>query len=187
MFREHRILSTFVALLVLFALSTLAAPPLAAQTDSPVAVVDAFIAAENARNVDRALALFADDAVISESPDAPPVLVHTGKEAIRAYLQRLVDGYVAVEVINPPTLVGEYVEWTERIGESALVQTRQMQAKVLDGKIESLQVTDIMLASGRTVPWTGGAGWTDAAILALVLGLMLLIGGGVVWRRSVMR
>lgn len=155
-----------------------------AQGNDPVAVINAYIAAENARNVDAALALFAQDAVISESPDPNFALNHSGEQEIRAYLQRLVDGFVTVEKVTGPALVGDQVEWTEIISESALVETRRVQAQVQDGKIKSLKVIEILRASGRTVPWTGGSGWVEFPLIQVLIGLGLLVLGVIVLQRQ---
>lgn len=153
-----------------------------AQSNDPAAVIETYIAAENARNIDAALKLFAEDAVVSESPDPIPALTHSGKGAIRAYLQRLVDGFVTVEKVTAPALVGDHVEWTEIISESALVETRRVEAQVQDGKIKSLKVVEILRASGRTVPWTGGSGWMDSSMILGLTGLGLLaLGLLVLW------
>lgn len=152
-----------------------------AQSSDPAAVIDAYISAENARNIDAALELFANDAVVSESPDPIPVLTHSGKDALRAYLQRLVDGFVTVEKVSAPALVDDHVEWTEIISESALVETRRVEAQVQDGKIKSLKVVEILRASGRTVPWTGGSGWVDSSPILGLMGLGVLALGVLVW------
>lgn len=177
-------MKTFLPLLLIVAVASLMSVSVVlAQSNAPVAVINAYLAAENARNINAALNLFAHDAVISESPDPLPALTHSGKDEIRAYLQRLVDGYVTVEKVSPPALVNDRVAWTEIISESALVLTRRVEAQVLNGKIKSLQVVEIMRASGRTVPWTGGSGWLDSSIILGLVGLSLLAFGVFVWRR----
>lgn len=159
---------------VLFLSLYVLVPVLQAQGNDPAAVINAFIAAENARNVDAALALFADDAVINENPLNNPDLIHTGKDEIRAYLQRLVDGFIAVKVLEPPQLVDGKVVWTEENAESALLTRRKVEAVIEKGKIKSITVLDIPYATGRTFPWTGAAGFSDAAILMALGGLGLL-------------
>jgi len=149
-----------------------------------VTVINAFLAAESARNVDRALALFADDAVIAPVSNAPPNLIATGRDEIRDYLENLVAGYVEVEKLEPPQLVDGKVVWTEKLSVSALVTTQRVEAVVTDGKIKSLTVVEIMRASGRTVPWTGGSGWTDNSMLLGLGGLGLLALGLVIRLRS---
>lgn len=173
---------SLVAVVVLASMMSVAT--VMAQGNDPVAVINGYIAAENARDVDAALALFAEDAVISESPDPVPALTHSGKQELRAYLQRLVDGFVTVEKVTAPALVGGQVEWTEIISESALVETRRVQAQVQDGKIKSLKVVEILRASGRTVPWTGGSGWVDFPLIQMLIGLGLLVLGVIVLQRQ---
>ena len=169
---------------VILSLSLLV-PVLEAQGNDPAAVINAFIAAENARNVDAALALLTEDAVINENPLNNPDLIHTGKDEIRTYLQRLVDGFIEVKVLEPPQIVDGKVVWTEENAESALLTRRKVEAVIEGGKIQSITVLDIPYATGRTFPWTGGAGFSDAAILTALGGLVLVGLGSCVlyWSR----
>lgn len=84
-------------------LAKLAAPP-AASVNDPITVFDAFHAAVNAHDVDKALSFFADDAVVhfpnSEFPNSPPPNVFTGATEIRTWLEIDAKDNIHVEVEN---------------------------------------------------------------------------------------
>src|SRR5262245_5393309 len=105
----------FCALVIAVSLLGACLTLVSAQEVEPVAVVNDFLAAENARNVDRALALFAEDAVVLYVPGIAPAV---GKDAIRGYLENLVAGYVEVEAVETPQLVDGKVRWTEKLSDS---------------------------------------------------------------------
>src|SRR5690349_18425331 len=65
------------------------------RTADPLAVVQAFDAACNANDVERALELFADDAVVTQLPPPPPpeMGVYRGKQQIRAWLEVLLQHF----------------------------------------------------------------------------------------------
>ena len=80
------------------ALAMLLAPTrvaLAQQEADPLAVLEAYDLALNAKDVDGALALFADDAVLTTRQGQ-----FVGKEQIRTWLERLVTQNASIEVAN---------------------------------------------------------------------------------------
>lgn len=104
-----------LALLAILALVSLAALPssAAAKGDDPVAVVRALDAALNAHDLEAALALFADDAVVKDGDPAPGATGNfVGKEQIRAWLGGVVSPALAFQVMSSGHQVsGDVVTW----------------------------------------------------------------------------
>jgi ketosteroid isomerase-like protein len=92
-----------------------------AQSADPGSVAAALAAAVNAGNVDVALALFADDGVVTLLPPASPTAKHvyTGKAEIRAWLQTLRDQRFQVQE-GTPQVSGERLRSLDRISEDGL-------------------------------------------------------------------
>ena len=93
---------------VIMALAMLLVPTraaLAQQEADPLAVLEAYDLALNAKDVDGALALFADDAVLTTRQGQ-----FVGKEQIRTWLERLVTQNASIEVANRQ-VSGDKVTW----------------------------------------------------------------------------
>jgi predicted SnoaL-like aldol condensation-catalyzing enzyme len=76
----------------------------------PAEVMDAYTAAINAHDVEKALSLVADDAVYHR-----PSGEFTGKEAVRGFIEELIARNVKVELIGERTVDGERVTWRSRV------------------------------------------------------------------------
>jgi hypothetical protein len=144
-----------------------------AQSLAPTALVDSYERAWGHHDIDGALTLLADNAVITVDGARQRTL--TGREQIRAFLEdaRLPRAPLPTTTrqVEATTLI-----WSERIEAQVLSGTElTVQAVVENGKIQSL-----VYRSGHLV---GGAGslasptTPDAA--AAVLGAVLLLGAGV--------
>lgn len=92
-----------------------------AQQDYPAAVINAYEAARDRGEMDAAMTLFADDAVVVDSAGA----IHHGRQQIRILLQTGANPDWSVGVSNP-TVNGDHVFWTERVGSrySKILQPR---------------------------------------------------------------
>ena len=108
-------LKRLLALLILFALVSVAAQPsgAAAQASDPAVVVQALDAALNAHDLEAALALFADGAVVKDGDPAPGSTGNfVGKEQIRAWLAGVVNPALAFRVASSGHQVsGDVVTW----------------------------------------------------------------------------
>jgi ketosteroid isomerase-like protein len=138
-----------VAMITLGALCMLALSPVgvSAQTTDPVAVVDAFRAALG-NDVEAALALVADDAVVSIVPPPPNTSgMWAGKEQIRQYLDRSVTFNAVHERKGDARVEGDKVTMTVMVlnndfrqwGIGAVEHTYD--AVVQGGKIKSITIT----------------------------------------------
>jgi hypothetical protein len=81
-----------------------------AQSQSPAAVIGAYEAARNRRDVDAALSYFADDATVNQRNTT-----FTGRDDIRKFL----DGFASrgrFAVVQDRNVNGTHVTWTERSG-----------------------------------------------------------------------
>jgi hypothetical protein len=80
-------------------------------SQSPAELITAAIAAWNAGDLDRIMADFADDAVLTRLPLAPGGGAHVGTEAIRAWIAPLLPGFHAdVQVLRADGNVVTVVE-----------------------------------------------------------------------------
>ncbi len=98
----------YLMVVVVMALAMLLAPTrvvLAQQEADPLAVLEAYDLALNAKDVAGALALFADDAVLTTRQGQ-----FVGKEQIRTWLERLVTQNASIEVANRQ-VSGDKVTW----------------------------------------------------------------------------
>jgi len=92
------------------------------------ALVDAFIAGENAHNVDAVTALFDDNATVDLATG--PL---QGKDAIRAWQQELSDGNFSISVTGPVSISGSKANYPVTV---ALDAFRQLGLESLDGTEE---------------------------------------------------
>lgn len=141
------ILSTGILLLAL----VLSATRVLAQANDPAAVIEQYTAAVNAHDVNAAVELLAEDAVLQLGPDAPPTGVYTGKTAIREYLEGRF-GDAVVEMTQPPKVEGDKVTWTEKESYLATTTIQKMEAVVHDGKIKSITVSEVLSTDPRSIP-----------------------------------
>lgn len=114
-----------------------------AQELDPVAVLDARQEAENAHDVDGALAWFADDAVVRLSVGSPQERLFVGSEQIRGWLEGLIqEQVVAVESGEPRQVhYGNTVTWTSWV---SLEQWRRL-------GIESLEFWGLAIVHGGKI------------------------------------
>ncbi len=138
-----------------------------AQTDPSGSLVDNFEAARNRHDVEGALLLFTDDAVIRDRSGHE----HAGKDQIRQYLllTSTRGRSVPIDVHQVGT---NQIAWTERITTQVSNLEFVVEAQVQDGKIKAL-VYDGGPGSGRLEPLTDTSGSLPAlfgmAAVALVL------------------
>jgi hypothetical protein len=108
-----------------------------AQPNDPRAVVDTYQRARAEGNVDAALALFADDAVVTvqgrESQSS-----FTGKDQVKVFLLTLGLDYQTI-MQSVPRVENEAVLWTERDQGSRQSVDAQVQAIVQSARISSLR------------------------------------------------
>ena len=116
------------------------------RTADPLAVVQAIDAACNANNVDRALELFADDAVVTHlPPPSPDTGVHRGKQQIRAWLEVLLQHFHVAA--RNHRAAGERVTWDATVSADILRRMGlasgegSVEAVVCEGKITSFTLT----------------------------------------------
>lgn len=139
----RRVKSTLSCLLVaLFGVilaGYVVAPPAArAQGADVQPLVDAFIAGENAHNVDAVTALFDDNATVDLATG--PL---QGKDAIRAWQQELADGHFSISVTGAVSISGSKANYPVTV---ALDAFRQLGLESLDGT-EEMVVTNGKIAS----------------------------------------
>jgi hypothetical protein len=122
------------ALLTLLAGVCLVAPALVkaqSQSADPTAIVENYEAARNRHDVDAALALFSDDAVVTDRTQR----VYAGKDAIRRFLEQGGTRLRAVAVVDRQ-VVGNHVTWTERLSSQSFNASFQVEAVVQSGQIK---------------------------------------------------
>ena len=189
---------TFVILIAMVAILVLPAVLYAQETD-PAALFTALADALNAGDVDAALALVADDAVLT-FPDLG--YVFTGKEEIRGWYE----GLVAQNLHAEPSdfqIDGDRMTWSNKVsiddwralGIAPLDYTGE--GTVQDGKIKSYTETmtpqslaKLQAAMAQQLPETGAGRPTDARVaLLLVIGgvLVAAFGLGLGLRRAFSR
>ena len=105
------------------------------QTGEPLVVVQAFDAACNANDVERALQLFADDAIVTQLPPPPPPGqgVYRGKPQIRAWLEVLLQHFHVAARNHQAN--GERVTWDATVSADIL---RRMGLAYGEGAVEAL-------------------------------------------------
>ncbi len=91
-------------------LSASSLPAAYAQPTDPLSVVTASETAVNAHDVEAALALFADDAVVKT-----PFNVYVGRDQIRRFLQGAVAQNVQDEPFGSPRVAGDTVNWAGKV------------------------------------------------------------------------
>src|SRR3954468_12097961 len=108
----------------------------AAQVMDPPVIIEAFERARNQRNVDAALAYFADDAVVRLVERG--TVTFNGKSEIRRFLQNI-GTRTAPMLTSNRHVVGNTVSWNERDqGQLQSTIDLSVEAFVQEGKIKSL-------------------------------------------------
>ncbi|MDQ6671447.1 MAG: nuclear transport factor 2 family protein [Chloroflexota bacterium] len=176
-------LGTGVCGIAALLLSGLVASMAAAQAGSdPAAVISAYEAARNQRDIDGALAYFADDATVTQRSTN-----YAGKDEIRKYLDAS-STRARFVVVTDRRSNGNRVTWTERAGGQGQGQQSlngplssspsfqiTVEAIVQDGKIRS--ITYVPNAQpARTDPTLDGRAQLPAGVgLAVVLAALLSV------------
>ena len=165
---------------------------LCAQESDPLSVVNAWVAALNAGDIDGALSYVADDAVVTIVPPAPGTSgVFTGKEEIRGWYEAIV-GEHGVTTLSDCQVDGETVTCVNTytadsitaMGLDSLVA--EWVAVVRDGKLQSYSwtITEESLATlmaampPETMAETGGTVIPLYAVIAALGGLVCAGGLG---------
>ena len=133
---------------VLMMLSVSSCQPAADQTSTAEAVVQGFIEAQNAGDVEGALAFLADDAVVQLIPPPEPAGdgIFTGKEEIRGWYEILAEGHGTNELSNV-RMNGDQVTAVIRFSDEGLKQMgvdfldNEWVVTVKDGKIQGYTAT----------------------------------------------
>jgi hypothetical protein len=169
------------ALCCVLVLGILAAPVVAAQasvqTTDPAAVVTAYEMARNRGDVDQAVALFADDATLTQRSTT-----FTGPEEIRRYLQNATGRGRFVVISNRKTN-GNQLSWTERAaGQNINGIEVSVEAIVQDGKIKALSYNGTPFAP-RVEPNLEGRSQLPAllglgSVVAVLSGVVLVASAG---------
>jgi hypothetical protein len=130
----------YLMVMIVMALAMLLVPTgmaLAQQEADPLAVMEAYDLALTAKDVDGALALFADDAVLTTRQGQ-----FVGKEQIRTWLERLVTQNASIEVANRQ-VSGDKVTWDNQFfrADIASLSNEPLEAKaeatIETGKIKT--------------------------------------------------
>jgi hypothetical protein len=141
-----------------------------AQTDASSSLVDSFEAARNQHDIEGALSLFTDDAVVTDRSGHN----HIGKDQIRQYL--LLTSMRGHSVPSDVHQVGtNQVAWTERLTTQVSNLEFGVEARLQDGKIKAL-VYDGGPNSGRLEPLTDTSGSLPALLGMAVVALVLWAG-----------
>jgi hypothetical protein len=136
-------------------------PILSASADGgALATVDAYETARTRGDVDRVLALFANDAVIVDAAGG----THQGSGQIRRFLQHSPHPDWSAIVMNP-RVSGERVLWQERVGVRGTARTLSVEAVVRAGTIVALAY------GGRELPASNVPSKDPAPTLSPMLGL----------------
>jgi ketosteroid isomerase-like protein len=157
-----------------------------AHAGDPASVITGYEMARNRRDVDGALAYFADDATIVQRNTT-----FSGRDEIRRFLENATARSRFI-VVTDRQVMGDQVTWTERNGGGQGTQgqlanlgsfTLTVEATIQDGKIKSLAYTGFgqaqtsqFYADGRAqVPAPLGLG----AVVVLLAGVVLVASTGV--------
>lgn len=197
MFHRDSSAKTLLAVIAAIALAVLLLSPtgVSAQGTDPESVIKTLHGALNDKDVDAAIALVADDAVVTVIPPPPDTPgVFTGKEQIRAWYEGLVAQNFEIELSNFQ-VDGDNVTWLSKasiddwraLGVAPLDFTSE--GVVQDGLVKSYTVTmteDSLARLGAalaTLPTTGGAAFPSYAWLMVAVGLGATGVGWALWGR----
>ena len=173
---------------------------LCAQEPDPMSIVNAWLAALNAGDIDGALSYVADDAVVTIVPLQPGTSgVFTGKEEIRGWYRTIV-GEHGVTTLSDCHVDGETVTCVNTYAADSITAmgldslVAEWVAVLRDGKFQSYSwtITEESLAElmaampPQGMPETGGTAVLPYAVVAVFGGLVCIGGlglGGLGWRR----
>jgi hypothetical protein len=127
-----RVVRLVVTLVAVF---QFAGQPVAAQTDDPAAVVDAFQRAQSDGNLDQALLQFADNAVVAVQGMQAQTFI--GRDQVRVYLQTIGLEFQPI-MRSSPRVEGARVSWTERDQGTTQTVDAEVQVIVFSGRIISM-------------------------------------------------
>jgi ketosteroid isomerase-like protein len=163
---------------------------LCAQEPDPMSIVNAWVAALNAGDIDGALSYVADDAVVTIVPPSPGTSgVFTGKEEIQGWYETIV-GEHGVTTLSDCQVDGEAVTCVNTYAADSITAmgldslVAEWVAVVRDGKLQSYSwtITEESLAElmaampPETMATTGGTVVPFDAVVA-VFGGLVCIGG----------
>jgi hypothetical protein len=163
-----------------------------AQEPDPTPIINAWVEALNAGEIDAALSYLADDAVVQIVPPAPGTSgVFTGKGEIRGWYETVV-GQHGVTTLSDCQVDGETVTCVNTYAEDSFRSLSidsvvgEWVAVVREGKLQSytFSMSDESLAalmaamSPPVVPETGGSALPIHAVLAILGGLIGVSGLG---------
>jgi hypothetical protein len=161
-----------------------------AQEPDPMAIINAWVEALNAGDIDAALSYLADDAVVQIVPPAPGTSgVFSGKGEIRGWYETVV-GQHGVTVLSDCQIDGETVTCVNTYAEDSFRSlgidsvVGEWVAVVREGKLQSYTFTmsDESLAAlmaamtPPVMPETGGSAYPTSAVVA-ILGALIGISG----------
>jgi hypothetical protein len=163
-----------------------------AQEPDPTPIINAWVEALNAGEIDAALSYLADDAVVQIVPPAPGTSgIFTGKGEIRGWYETVV-GQHGVTTLSDCQVDGETVTCVNTYAEDSFRSlgidsvVGEWVAVVREGKLQSytFSMSDESLAalmaamSPPVVPETGGSALPIHAVLAILGGLIGVSGLG---------
>jgi hypothetical protein len=105
---KQRIFTTIVMMIILVACQ--AGGENSSQPAGPAAVMDAYAAAINAHDVEKALSYVADDAVYDRSAGN-----FNGKDEVRTFVEGIIGRNVQVSVVGERQVDGERVSWKSQV------------------------------------------------------------------------
>ena len=147
--------------------------PLPNPRPDPAAVVEAFLRARGADDVDGALALFSDSAMISMSGATNETF--SGPTRLRSYMQTIGTRFQIV-MRSKPLVQGDTVTWTERDQFFGHALDAKVVAIVIDGRIVSLSYRDAQTDASRAELANAGNAPLDIPTIAWPLALAVLGG-----------
>ena len=164
-------------------------PHVSAQASDPIAVVQGFEAALNAKDLDGAMSYWADDAVLTDTHPAPgqpnPLM---GKAAIRANFEFAIKNSARYDSTNFQT-AGDTVTWQGKIyidpaafgpGFPSPIESHY-QARVQNGKITAYTIDNDAAWLARVpkelLPQTGGETLAPTTGAIIIGGIVLLVLG----------
>jgi ketosteroid isomerase-like protein len=169
-----------------------------AQEPDPMPVINAWVEALNAGDIDAALSYLADDAVVQIVPPAPGTSgIFTGKGEVRGWYEAIV-GQNGVTVLTDCQAAGETVTCVNNYAEDSFRSlgidsvVGEWVAVVRDGKLQSYTFTmsDESLAAlmaamtPPVMPETGGWAYPISTIVTILGALLGSLGLGMLqWRR----
>jgi ketosteroid isomerase-like protein len=161
-----------------------------AQEPDPMPIINAWVEALNAGEIDAALSYLADDAVVHIVPPAPGTSgVFTGKGEIRGWYETVV-GQHGVTTLSDCQVDGETVTCVNTYAEDSFRSLSidsvvgEWVAVVREGKLQSYTFTMsdeslAMLMAAMTppvMPETGGSAYPTSAVVA-ILGALIGVSG----------